>query len=309
MPLRSEIIYNVRIKLQIRGTPDHTIVDSDVGKAVDNATIRFSRDFPAEATQEYVGNDESTYPLPSGWDEVSAIEGIFFSPYRFVYDKDNYVVDDDVDETARALNNVSSGATSVTLTTAAQAGYFKDGDVVEIVNNGADAEQNWVAADGNAGTGVVTLKNATAAAYSSSPQLKKRAQIVFLQIIPSASDLFKINYTKTHVVSDESEEANTILAKHQDAFEHLAAALTAYEISAKYANTQDPSLEVDAVDYGTKAQTWREVAEAEMKLYEDHLNLGEEKKTEAASVMVNLNLARMPGMNALYPETRTGYWP
>lgn len=309
MPLRSEIIYNVRIKLQIRSTPDHTIFDLDVGKAIDNAAMRLSRDFPAEATQEYLGNGESTYPLPSGWDAISVITAIFFSPYRFIYDKDRYLIIDDVDDTARDLASVGSGATEVTLSTIAQAAYFKDGDVVAILNDGAQVEQNWVAADGDPSTGVVTLKNATAAAYSTSPQLQKLPQLTFLQVIPSASDLFKIKYTKTHVVSDESEAANTILAKHQDAFEHLAAALAAYEISAKYANTQDPSIEADAVDYGAKSEQWREVAEAEMKLYEDHLNLGAEKKTEAASVMVNLNLSQMPGMNALYPAERTGYYP
>lgn len=310
MPLRSEILYNVRIRLQIRQTPDDTLFDLDVGKAVDNALIRFSRDFPAEASQEYIGNSENTYPLPSGWDKVSVIDSIFFRPYQFVYDRANYVIDQKIDETERACGNIAGGATSVTLSTAAQATYFADGDVIAIINNDEQAEQNWAAADGNGATGVVTLKNAAAGAYSTSPKLKKLPYLKFLRINPASTDVFKINYTKTHIISEDDETANTVLAKHQDAFEHLAAALAAYEISAKYANHQIPSIEVDAVDYGSKSQQWRDVAEAEMKLYEDHLQLGEEKKVEAASSLMNLNLGKnAPGFSVLYPSERIGYYP
>ena len=310
MPLRSEVLYNVRIKLQIRQTPNDTLFDLDVGKAVDNAAIRFSRDFPAEASQEYIGNSESTYPLPSGWDPVSRIDGIFFRPYAFPYDPQKYIIDQKLDETQREISNVLISATSLTLLEVSEAAYFGDGDVIAIYNNGEQAEQNWVAADGNATTGIVTLKNPIAAAYSGSPTLKKLPLIRFLSISPSSTDVFKINYTKTHVVTDDSLEANTVLTKHQDAFEHLAAALAAYEISAKYANHQIPSIDVDAVDYGSKSQQWREVAEAEMKLYEDHVGLNEEKRTEAASSMMNLNLSRnAPSYGVLYPTDRYGYYP
>src|SRR5574342_685856 len=308
--LLSEVLLNVRVKLQIRGTPDHTLVDDDIRKAIENAAIRFSRDFPAEASQEYIGNNEKTYPLPTNWDQLSVIDGIFFRPYQFPYDRDRYLGDQKVDTTERAINNALIGATSVICSTASEAGYFADGDVVAIINSDAQAEQNWVAADGNASTGVVTLKNATAAAYSSTPKLKKLAQLTFLSITPSTTDVFKINYTKTHTVSDEAVDNNTVLAKHQDAFEHLAAAFVAYAISAKYANTQDPTIDADAVDYGSKSAQWREVADAEMKLYEDHVGLNQEKRTEAASTLFKLNLGRnLPGMNVLYPSERIGYYP
>src|SRR5574342_152365 len=307
--LLSEVLLNVRVKLQIRGTPDHTLVDDDIRKAIENAAIRFSRDFPAEVSQEYIGNNEKTYPLPTNWDQLSVIDGIFFRPYQFPYDRDRYLIDQKVDTTERAINNALLGATSVTCSTISEAGYFADGDVVASINNDEQAEQNWIAADGNASTGVVTLKNATAAAYSSTPKLKKLAYLIFLSITPSTTDVFKINYTKTHIVSEVSDD-NTVLAKHQDAFEHLAAAFVAYAISAKYANTQDPSIDADAVDYGSKSTQWREVADAEMKLYEDHVGLNQEKRTEAASTLFKLNLCRnLPGINVLYPTERIGYVP
>ena len=202
------------------------------------------------------------------------------------------------------------GATEVTLSTIAEARYFGDGDVIAIWNNSEQAEQNWVLADGSPSTGIVTLKNPTAAAYSSTPTIKKLSQLKFLTVTPSGQDVFKINYTKTHVITDDSLEANTVLAKHQDAFEHLAAALAAYEISAKYANTQIPSIDVDAVDYGSKSQQWREVAEAEMQLYLDHVGQNQNKRTESAAVVQNLNIGRhLPGLNVLYPADRIGYYP
>lgn len=310
MPLRSEIIYNVRIRLQIRQTPNDTLFDLDVGKAVDNALIRFSRDFPAEASQEYIGNSESNYPLPDNWDKLSVIDGIFFRPYAFPYDRANYVIDQKIDDTQRACDNIGSAATEVTFTEATDAAYFADGDVIAIFDDGSQVEQNWAAANGNGTSGVLTLLNPTAGAYSTSPTIKKIEYLHFLRVNPASTDIFKINYTKTHVISEDDETANTVLAKHQDALEHLAAALAAYEISAKYANHQIPSIEVDAVDYGSKSQQWREVGDTEMKLYEDHVQLGEEKKVEAASSMINLNLGKnASGFSVLYPSDRIGYYP
>lgn len=309
MPLLSEVLLNVRVKLQIRQTPNDTIYDDDIRKAINNALTRFSRDFPAQDSQEYIGNSENTYPLPTNWDEVSQIDGIYFRPYKFPYDRDRYLVDERVDVTERDLDQVEPGVTSVTLTDITEAAFFGDGDVVAILDAGEQAEQNWVTANGDSSTGIVALKNATAGLYADSPTIKKLPQLFFLSINPASTDVFKVNYTKTHVLSEEVETDNTILAKHQDAFEHLAAAFTAYAISAKYANTQVPSIDVDAVDYGSKSQQWREVAEAEMKLYEEHVGLNQEKRTEAASTLLNLNLSRnLPGMNVLYPTDRTGFY-
>lgn len=300
--LRSDVIGNVRVKLQIRSSSSDTIEEGDIGLAVDNAVRRYSIDRPRVRVKEYIGNGQDRYALPSDWDGFSSVDKIIFDLDDEPYDANLYEIFADVDITQRAVSNISSGATSVTLSTVAEAGYFKQGDIFSIVNDGSAVATNYASGNGNITTGALSLMTAAGATYNSSPKIAKIPHLKFLERTPANSEFFQFKYRIGHTVADDAE--SSISAKDQDAFEHLAAALTAYQISAKYANTQEPSMDVDAIDYGSKASEWRAVAEAEMKLYNEHIGLGEDRKVEAGGAFVDIDALSQIGQDFFWKSKR-----
>ncbi len=263
MALLSEVVSNVRIKLQIRNKTNDTIIDSDISDAIDGAIKAFSTARGFRKVKDQRGNGLSAIPLPSDWDTISKITQLWISGLQSW----EYRVEDKVDLSDRAIQNVANGTKNITCIAVTDAYFFREGDVVSLINNATEAEQNWIASDGNGVTGAIVLANATAGAYSTSPQLRRRPQIVLTKSKPRDSDLIRVHYTKTHVLT---ESENTIDAKDQDAFEHLCAAFTAQRISAKYANTQASPLSAE-IDYQSKRAEWTAIYEKEIELYKEHI--------------------------------------
>jgi hypothetical protein len=207
-----------------------------------------------------------------------------------------------VDTTARGVNSALINATSITLTTAANASYYRDGDPLTITNDtGANkvTQTNWASADGNTTTGVLTLKNVLSSALSTTPTVAKANHFRFLEDTPTSSNIFTIKYGIPHTLTDTS---NTLPTSDCRAFCHLCASLTAYAISAKFAQRQDSSFSADAVNYESKAEEWRNVAEDQRKIYNDFFGITDEDgaSVPAAGSLADTDFIYQHGMRFLF---------
>lgn len=293
---RADAITLVQSYLRL-GAGQELIFDNEIGDMLDNAVELHSEKFPREMRLDTIGNGESNYHLPGDWvDDLSVVMDIEYPTGEQVpnnIDRSTFAVIK-TDTTARGVNSASSGATSITLTTAANAGYYKKGDPLTITNGtGASkvTQQNWTSADGNTSTGAVTLKNALSSALNSSPTVAKASHVRFLEDSPSSPNVFTLKYGIAHTLSDTS---NTLPTNACKAFCHLTASLVAYAISAKFAQHQDSSFGADAVDYANKSELWKNVAEDQRKLYNDHFGIKEESEggsgVPAAGVIADLDM-------------------
>lgn len=279
MPLyRADAVTLVQSYLRL-GAGQELIYDTEIGDLLDGATDTHSKKFPREMRYDVIGNSEYNYALPSDWimDFSAVLDVEFPGGDQQPNDIDrNTVRIIKVDTTERGVNSASSGATSITLTTAADAGYFKDGDLLTITNGtGASkvTQTNWASADGNATTGVLTLKNALSSALNSSPKVAKANHLRFTEDTPTSTNIFTLKYGIPHTLSDT---VNTLNEADFRAFCHFAASLVAHAISAKFAQHQDSSFGADAVDYANKTELWKTVAESQRKLYNDHFGISGE---------------------------------
>lgn len=302
--LRGDVVTNVQTYLKI-GSGQEIIFDSEIGNIIDDGVEKHSEIFPREMRYDVIGNGEYNYHLPSDWtDGLSEILDIEF-PYGEQTPNDidrNTIRLIKVDTTARAVNNASSGATSITLTTAANAAYYKDGDPLIITNGtGASAvtQTNWASADGNRTTGVLILKNALSSALNSTPTVKKADHIRFIEDAPTAPEVFTIKYGIQHTLSDS---INTIPSNDCRAFCHLVASLMASAISANFAKYQDSSFSADAVNYGEKANEWREIAKDQYSIYAKHFGIGdgEDAGTPAAGSFTDTDFTFQHGAKFLF---------
>lgn len=302
MPTRSTTLTAVRTLLQIPNT-DQLIFDTDITDIlIENAILEFSRVKSRRIFQAYYGNSEFNRELPDSWvDQFSNIIEIktHGGQARVPVDANSYVVVQ-IDNEEYTIASALSGATSITLSTVANARYFKKGDVITLettVDGTEYTETNWASADGNATTGVITLKNATSRAYSTTPNVSLRNHIRFLQSSPIATERFIVEYTGIHTHDDDT---NTILSSDYSAFCNLIAGHTAYAISAKFAQHTDSSFDADTVDYAGLSQQWADVGNRYLELFNKHYGIGAAGATQAAiragGANVDLNLGpRYPG--------------
>jgi len=303
MPTLTQTIDLLRQVLQIPNA-DSLIPDNDIMSIVEDLAInRFSEVRPREFHQDYIGNSEYNVALPSSWqDNLSAISNMFIQGAgqdRGEIDPNEYEVIP-VDDSTRGLSNVSNGANSITLSTVANAGYFKNDDIIRIGNSStinSAGETNWCSADGNASTGVITLKNATAAAYSSTPVVKKIDHIRFYRAAPTSSETFVVNYGGLHT---HDEDTDTVETADYNAFVNLCAALVAESIAAGFSKHTAPSFNADAVDYGTLAQQWQERADKHLVRFNEHFGIGNEAQAHAAGAFQDLDLKFTHGKEFLF---------
>ncbi len=266
--------------------------DTEIKALIDDAVLQYSRDVPLLKKFEVVGNSESEFALPSDWSVgFSFAENIEYpagdSIPNFV-DKNEFKVEEKVDVTERVLGTATSGLSQVTMSTVGEAVFFKSGEIVFISHNsGGDTEVNYVASDGNTTTGVVALKNALGATYNTSPFIRKLAHLKFMVSTPLSSEYFTWYYRIPHTFDDTSAN-DTIYAIDLEAMNHLAAAFCALAISAEFAKKQKSSLGADSVDFGVKSDQWKQVADANRKIYADHIGKGESGKS-AAGIIVDLD--------------------
>jgi len=262
----------------LQDTPD-TSADRIIGDTLlsslitEQALLDFSRDFPRTLRKFYYGTGEYNYDLPSDWvDDFSVGINIEFdigSQAPSVKERKDWIVYK-LDTSQYTIDNASSGATSVTLSTANEAVYFRDGDRVTIADDDA-SESNYVSADGVYSTGVVTVKTALSNTYDATPYIQQKQTIRFLYESPESSDAFMFIYTTIHTLTESSF---TVPTNMQGAFKYLCVSVVANVLANHYKYSADSSIDADSVDYLGKASLWEETANRFKGLYGKHLPKG-----------------------------------
>ena len=108
----------------------------------------------------------------------------------------------------------------------------------------------------------------------------------FLTFKPSGSYSIRYKYSIPHTVSDED---CTIYEKDIDAFSDLCAGLCFMALAAKHAETEEPTIEADAIDYVRKSDQYLDLAKESFKLYDAHMGKGKEA-TERPGAMATKDL-------------------
>lgn len=284
------------------------LTDTEIKALISDALLQYSRDVPLLAKSEVVGNGEHEYALPSDWatgfSYAEQIEYPAGEQNPNFIDKNEYKVEEMVDSTERVLGTATSGQSQVTMDTVAEGVFFKSGELVYITHDSdAENETNWVASDGNSTTGVVTLKNALAATYDTSPVIKKLPHLKFMTTAPVSSEYLVYYYKILHVLT-ETSSADTIYTVDFEAFTHLAAAYCALAIAAEFAKKQMSTFDADSVDFGAKSEQWQSVADKNMKIYTDHIGKGEDGKS-ASGIIGDLDSRFSWGRNWLFHGQRS----
>jgi hypothetical protein len=90
----------------------------------------------------------------------------------------------------------------------------------------------------------------------------------FLACTPLANETILFTYTVRHQVT---AQACTIPAADQDAVVNLAGALCCYALARKYAQTSEPSIAADSVNYGSKSGEYAKRGKELEGLYKVHI--------------------------------------
>lgn len=286
MPTRVQTIARVRNILEIRGT-NEILTDAQIGERVDDALSIYSKHRSRQIFEEYQGNGQHEFALPASWvDEFSTIISVELEGggqiRTFVDMNDIEIVE--VDTTSRTLDNVASGATSVTLSTVAEAVFFRDGEIVTISDTDA-SETNWITADGNTTTGVATILNAADNLYDSTPVIRKQNHITFRADEPDSAMYFIVEYAGRHIHNG----SDTIPINDYEAFSHLSSSVAAESIADHFAKLQETGFSADAVIFGDKPDEWRAMAVNHLKIYNNHMGIIDDKSVIAVGMMQDLD--------------------
>lgn len=106
-------------------------------------------------------------------------------------------------------------------------------------------------------------------------------------ITPSAGQTLRAVWTKPHLVD---VSGSTIAAQDEEAVAGLAAAMGLRQLAALYANTVDPTIAADAVNYRSKSSDYLKLATELETQYRDHLGLNaKDSETLAGGTMVDVD--------------------
>jgi hypothetical protein len=273
MPTRNDLLERVkRIIGEDEFDADKRLLkeDQDYLDRIDDALDSYSNDRPREVTEDIRGAGEHDYALPSRWsDDFSVIkfielpagnqdptlkEGEDWEIYK--PDEDKYTID-----------NATASETEVTTSTAGDAFFFKDGDVVE-VGDGSNTETNRVATDGIEGTGVIAVA-ALANNYTSSPYVRRMRVLRFLQETPQTSEIIRLGITARHFIEDTAptgeRDTTSIPTADYPAVSHLVASLAADSIADRMAGEE----------FQEFREHWEAIAKKHMSIYDRHVGKGD----------------------------------
>lgn len=119
--------------------------------------------------------------------------------------------------------------------------------------------------------------------------------IRFFADTPSTSEKIRVIYTTLHILSDSQ---NTIPQIDEDALCNLAASLCSGALASYYAQTSDPTIGADSVNYRTKSQEYTARAKEQKKIYMDHLGL-KDGDVAPASAIKAIDVTYPGGMDRL----------
>lgn len=119
----------------------------------------------------------------------------------------------------------------------------------------------------------------------------------FLENTPQSGETARVTYTALHVVDATS---STIPGADEDAVVSLAASFYCRALAAYYAQTGDPTLGADVVNYRTKAQEYTALADRLERLYRTHVGRREGETTSAMSRTVDWDTEMSTGLDYLF---------
>lgn len=127
-------------------------------------------------------------------------------------------------------------------------------------------------------------------------------KIRLMSITPPSGKTMRVLYTAPHVV-DVSQ--STVSSQDEEAVADLAASIGMRDLAATYANTTDPLVQADSVDYRSKSSEWLKLADSLEKRYRQHLGLDKDAPVQAASGFVDVDQASSHGRDKLtHPNRR-----
>ena len=104
--------------------------------------------------------------------------------------------------------------------------------------------------------------------------------IRFTTFTPASTKKARFLFTLPHTLSDTS---NTITDNDIEAVVTLTAALCFWALAAKFAQTTDPTIDADVIDYQRKSDLYTTLAKEKLAIYNSLMGLGEEAKGAAAA--------------------------
>lgn len=102
----------------------------------------------------------------------------------------------------------------------------------------------------------------------------------FTTFTPASTKIARFLYTVPHTLTDSS---NTIIDNDIEAVVTLTAALCFWALAAKFAQTTDPSIDADVIDYQRKSDLYTVLAKEKLATYNSLMGLGAEAKGAAAA--------------------------
>ena len=296
MATKTASLVLVRQKLQITSA-DEELTDAEMGNLWDEAVNQLSLDKPLMLKETSAGNGNATYRLPSGWSaSVSVVDKIEYPggyvPKEWI-DQNNYLTNE-VDTTARACTGTATEST-ITLTTAAQALFYKEGYPITITD-GSNTETFYLTADGNTSTGVLSLSSALSNSYAGGSTVAINHFFTFIADTPSSSDFFVLHYSGKYTLDDSTDTVPSML---YNPLINLTASLCAYSIAANHAKTADSTIGADIVDYQQKTEKWTEIGDKFNGIYLDAVKKGD-SETVAAGVYGDIDMRTNDGRDFVF---------
>ena len=111
--------------------------------------------------------------------------------------------------------------------------------------------------------------------------------IRFTTFIPANTKIARFIFTVSHTLD---ETTNTIVDNDIEAVVNLAAALCFWALAAKFAQTTDPSIDADVIDYQRKSDLYATLAKEKLATYNSLMGIGEEAKGAAGAGSVTKDL-------------------
>jgi len=104
--------------------------------------------------------------------------------------------------------------------------------------------------------------------------------IRFTTFIPSLNKKARLIYTVPHTLNDTT---NTIIDNDIEAVVTLTAALCFWALAAQFAQTTDPSIDADVIDYQRKSDIYTALAKEKLAIYNSLMGIGKEAEGAAAA--------------------------
>ena len=254
--------------------------------AAKDALDKLFNDRPLVNQIETEGESQQRLPLPLDFTDQSVVRRVEyptgFSPPQYLGVNEWQLVRM---SKKILIANVSSG-TTITASTPAEAIFFKTNMVVRVQDETdqplLNHEDNWVATDGDSGTGVIVLKHTITGTFNTTPAVRKIDHVLLISISPQANQFTQIDYTAKYLITDIHEGIDR-------PFINLISHYIASFVAARFAKKGSNSLQAAISDQSSKHDLWVQIAKSKLELYKQQLNIGQDRTKRPAMKRVVLN--------------------